>query len=71
MSILEQVNRQAETDAILAALHSTSWNRKQAARILKIDKSLLYKMKKLDINNRPTSLLARSSAPLARAAIGA
>ncbi len=46
--ILEQVTkvkRQAETDAILAALDSTRWNRKHAAAILKIDyKSLLYKM---------------------------
>ena len=53
--ILKQVNRakeQAETDAILAALHSTRWNRKQAAQILNIDyKALLYKMKKLSIEN--------------------
>ena len=53
--ILKQVNRakeQAETDAILAALHTTRWNRKQAAQILNIDyKALLYKMKKLSIEN--------------------
>ena len=53
--ILAQVNRakeQAETDAILAALNSTRWNRKQAAQILNIDyKALLYKMKKLSIEN--------------------
>ena len=53
--ILKQVNRakeQAETDAILSALHSTRWNRKQAAQILNIDyKALLYKMKKLSIEN--------------------
>ncbi len=53
--ILKQVNRakeQAETDAILTALHSTRWNRKQAAQILNIDyKALLYKMKKLSIEN--------------------
>src|SRR5262249_17613319 len=51
--ILEQVTRakhQAETEAILAALNSTRWNRKQAAALLKIDyKALLYKMKKLGI----------------------
>jgi two-component system response regulator AtoC len=50
-SVLEQVaksNRQAETDAILAALNFTRWNRKLAASILKIEyKSLLYKMNKL------------------------
>jgi two-component system response regulator AtoC len=53
--ILRQVTKakeQAETDAILAALNSTRWNRKQAAQILNIDyKALLYKMKKLSIEN--------------------
>ena len=53
--ILKQVNRakeQAETDAILVALNSTRWNRKQAAQLLNIDyKALLYKMKKLSIEN--------------------
>ncbi|MBV8818287.1 MAG: hypothetical protein JO022_08000, partial [Acidobacteriaceae bacterium] len=54
--ILEQVNRakdEAETAAILAALNSTRWNRKQAAMKLDIDyKALLYKMKKLAIEDR-------------------
>jgi two-component system response regulator AtoC len=53
--ILKQVNKakeQAETDAILVALNSTRWNRKQAAQILNVDyKALLYKMKKLSIEN--------------------
>jgi two-component system, NtrC family, response regulator AtoC len=53
--ILKQVNKakeQAEADAIMAALSSTRWNRKQAAQILNIDyKALLYKMKKLSIEN--------------------
>ncbi|HKX00128.1 MAG TPA: sigma-54 dependent transcriptional regulator [Bryobacteraceae bacterium] len=53
--ILEQVTKakqQAETEAILTALNSTRWNRKQAAQILNIDyKALLYKMKKLSIEN--------------------
>jgi DNA-binding NtrC family response regulator len=74
MPILEQVtkvNRQAETDAILAALDSTRWNRKQAAVLLKIDyKSLLYKMKKLRIDDSPASLSERSVPPLQRAASG-
>jgi two-component system, NtrC family, response regulator AtoC len=51
--ILEQVTKakqQAETKAILAALNSTRWNRKQAAALLNIDyKALLYKMKKLGV----------------------
>ncbi len=55
--ILEQVTRakrQAETEAILATLNSTRWNRKQAALLLKIDyKALLYKMKKLGIEDQP------------------
>ena len=53
--ILEQVvkaKQAAETEAILAALNSTRWNRKRAAAILKIDyKALLYKMKKLGIED--------------------
>ena len=51
--ILEQVTKakhQAETEAILAALNATRWNRKQAASLLKVDyKALLYKMKKLGV----------------------
>lgn len=57
--ILEQVTKakhQAETDAILAALNSTRWNRKQAAVLLKIDyKALLYKMKKLGVEDNISS----------------
>jgi two-component system response regulator AtoC len=53
--ILEQVTKakeRAETEAILAALNSTRWNRKQAATLLKIDyKALLYKMKKLGVED--------------------
>jgi DNA-binding NtrC family response regulator len=55
-AVLEHVtlaNQQAERAAILAALSSTRWNRKQAAALLKIDyKPLLYKMKKLGIDDR-------------------
>ncbi len=58
--ILEQVTKakeQAETDAILAALASTRWNRKQAATLLKIDyKALLYKMKKLGVEDNLVSV---------------
>jgi two-component system, NtrC family, response regulator AtoC len=58
--ILEQVTKakqQAETEAILAALSSTRWNRKQAAALLKIDyKALLYKMKKLGVEDKPISI---------------
>jgi two-component system, NtrC family, response regulator AtoC len=65
--ILEQVikaKEQAETDAILAALNSTRWNRKQAAALLKIDyKALLYKMKKLGVDDSPVPVPI-SSEPL-------
>jgi two-component system response regulator AtoC len=51
--ILEKVDearRRAETEAILRALDASHWNRKQAAKILRIDyKALLYKMRKLEI----------------------
>jgi DNA-binding NtrC family response regulator len=57
---LEQVTKakqQAETEAILAALNSTRWNRKQAAALLKIDyKALLYKMKKLGVDDKPVPM---------------
>ena len=48
-----QANRQAEADAILAALQATHWNRRRAAAILEIDyKALLYKMKKFGVKER-------------------
>ena len=69
--ILEQVTKakqQAETDAILAALNSTRWNRKQAAALLKIDyKALLYKMKKLGVEEKAAPA---TGAGLTRAAAG-
>jgi len=62
--ILERVTmakRQAEADAILAALNSTRWNRKKAAHLLKIDyKALLYKMKKLGIDDNPSEPIAEA-----------
>jgi DNA-binding NtrC family response regulator len=54
----------AETEAILAALTSTRWNRKQAAALLKIDyKALLYKMKKLGVEDKPVPFAATSEIP--------
>jgi two-component system response regulator AtoC len=64
--ILEKVskaNHEAESEAIMAALNATRWNRRQAAFVLKIDyKALLYKMKKLGINpgNTATDLNGNS-----------
>jgi two-component system, NtrC family, response regulator AtoC len=58
--VLEKVNeakRKAETEAILRALDASRWNRKQAAKILKIDyKALLYKMRKLEIDQSANDL---------------
>jgi DNA-binding NtrC family response regulator len=50
-----KAKEQAESEAILSALNSTHWNRKQAAVLLKIDyKALLYKMKKLGLDDEAT-----------------
>ncbi|HLI83378.1 MAG TPA: helix-turn-helix domain-containing protein, partial [Bryobacteraceae bacterium] len=47
---VSEAKKKAEAEAILAALQSTHWNRKQAATLLKVDyKVFLYKMKKLGI----------------------
>jgi two-component system response regulator AtoC len=65
--ILEQVTKAkqvAETDAILAALNSTRWNRKQAAVLLKIDyKALLYKMKKLGVEEKANATAPTGGIP--------
>jgi two-component system response regulator AtoC len=72
-SILEQVvkaKHQAETEAILAALNSTRWNRKQAAALLKIDyKAFLYKMKKLGVEQKATATPNRSAMAAAATAV--
>jgi two-component system response regulator AtoC len=57
--VLEQVTQakeKAEADAILRVLTDTHWNRKRAAMLLHIDyKALLYKMKKLSIDQKPAA----------------
>jgi DNA-binding NtrC family response regulator len=56
---VDQARKQAEVDAILAALNARQWNRKQAAALLNVDyKALLYKMKKLGIGDRASSSAA-------------
>ena len=59
-TVLEDVTKarqQAEVDAILAALNATRWNRKQAAALLKVDyKALLYKMRKLGVEDRVAAM---------------
>jgi two-component system response regulator AtoC len=52
-----QAKEQAETETILAALNSTRWNRKRAATLLTVDyKALLYKMKKLGIEEKAAAM---------------
>jgi two-component system response regulator AtoC len=67
-SILHQVKRTkelAEIDAIMAALNATHWNRKQAAANLGVDyKALLYRMKKLNIDDSSGPAVAREPVPL-------
>ncbi len=58
-SVLHEASRakvEAEVQAILDALNRSRWNRKQAAALLNIEyKALLYKMKKLSIEDRATA----------------
>lgn len=56
---VDQARKQAEVEAILAALNARKWNRKQAAALLNVDyKALLYKTKKLGIGDRASSSAA-------------
>jgi two-component system response regulator AtoC len=58
---VDEARRAAEVQAILAALNSTFWNRKQAAKLLNVDyKALLYKMKKLNISAKAAEMHACS-----------
>lgn len=72
--ILEQVTQakeKAEVETILAALSSTRWNRKQAAALLKIDyKALLYKMKKLGVDEKLEAPSSGSSDKMQMVAAG-
>jgi len=53
---VDHAHKAAESEAIVAALNSCLWNRKQAAALLQIDyKALLYKMRKLGIGERKAS----------------
>ena len=70
--VLEQVamaKREAERAAIVSALKSTNWNRRQASILLQIDyKALLYKMTKLSIKKEkpaPQPIQTRTNAPSA------
>lgn len=54
---VSKAKQEGESSAILAALSTTRWNRKQAAVLLNIEyKALLYKMKKLGIGNNSSDV---------------
>jgi two-component system response regulator AtoC len=56
---VDHAHKAAEAEAIVDALNSCLWNRKQAAAALQIDyKALLYKMRKLGIGERKVSATA-------------
>jgi DNA-binding NtrC family response regulator len=62
LSDLRQARRQGECEAILAALNATHWNRTAAAALLQVEyKALLYKMKKLGIEDLPVKSSATAS----------
>jgi two-component system response regulator AtoC len=59
---VKRAKRDAEANAIVAALDATRWNRKQAAALLEIDyKALLYKMKTLGVEDKTRTRLAASA----------
>jgi two-component system, NtrC family, response regulator AtoC len=50
-SLLQSVRSETERNAIAAALEKTRWNRKAAARLLKVSyRTMLYKIEQYDIN---------------------
>ncbi len=58
LSRVDEARRAAEAEAILHALQSSLWNRKQAAKLLNVDyKALLYKMKKLGIGEKTAAAI--------------
>ena len=61
---MNQSRREAERDVILETLETTRWNRKRAADLLQIDyKALLYKMKKLGVDDKPPASMEEDIIP--------
>ena len=57
---VDEARKQAEIEAIVAALNASLWNRKEAAARLNIEyKALLYKMKKLGIGEKMLRAVAQ------------
>ncbi len=58
-SLVQSVKSEAEKNAISAALEKTGWNRKAAARLLKVSyRTLLYKIEQFQMRAPDASLLA-------------
>ena len=56
-SLVQNVKGEAERNAIAAALEQTHWNRKAAARLLKVSyRTLLYKIQHYHMNPPPSYL---------------
>src|SRR5271170_2464992 len=61
-SLVQSVKTEAERNAIAAALEKTGWNRKAAARLLKISyRTLLYKIEQYQMRSSDSSLLPGST----------
>lgn len=57
-SLVQTVKLEAEKNAIAAALERTGWNRKAAARLLKVSyRSLLYKIEQYQMRSPESSLV--------------
>ena len=60
-SLVQTVKLEAEKNAIAAALQSTGWNRKAAARLLKVSyRTLLYKIEQYQMKSADTPMMPAS-----------
>jgi ribosome-binding protein aMBF1 (putative translation factor) len=63
-SLLQTVKSETEKNAIAMALEKTGWNRKAAARSLKVSyRSLLYKIEQYHMTSSDSMLLPLGKAP--------
>ena len=60
--LVQSVKLEAERNAIAAALEKTGWNRKAAARLLKVSyRTLLYKIEQYQMRSSDTAVLPEGS----------
>ena len=63
-SLVQSVKLEAEMNAIAAALEKTGWNRKAAARLLKISyRTLLYKIEQYQLRSTDTAVFPGNNGP--------